>query len=312
MDRGLLLFLISMSCIGLGVPLGGVMMETFPVWLFTCITIIVATLILVPIATIYEKTKWTQLGLKNYFGIFMQALLTVTLYTVFQLYGLTYASPVAVGIITSITPAVVAVLALFLLRERLNMKKGFAILLAIIAVLIMNVAGVEIEGGSNGLGILFMLLAVVSMSLFFIYAKKFSVKLPPITLAAGLCFFGIIQTLPMAIYEFSSIDVTIFNDGAAWLGIFFYAMLAWVLAYVFTFLGIPRINASTAGMATAAIPVVSTIAAVIFFGEAIRIVDIIALILVLASIFIAESQEKTDAQSNEVPPTQSDENAVNK
>ncbi|KKE77712.1 DMT family transporter [Bacilli bacterium] len=293
MSKGLLFIIISMMSIGLSIPIGGVMMEELPVFLFTFITILIATLILIPFATVVEKTKWTKLGKKNYFGIFMQALLTVTLYTVFQLYGLTYASVISVGIITSITPAVVLILSLLLLRERLNVRKSSAVVLAIVAVLIMELSGAESGGESSILGIVFMLLAVISLSLFFIYAKKFSVKLPPFTLTAGLCLFGTLQTLPMAMYELTTIDLAIFNEGLTWLWIILYGFTAWVFAYSFTFLAFPRINASTAGMATAVIPIVATVSAVVFLGETFRIVDMIGLILVVASIIIAESQEKT-------------------
>lgn len=282
-----------MMSIGLSIPIGGVMMEQFPVFLFTFITILIATIILVPFSKITENTKWTKLGKKNYYGMFMQALLTVTLYTVFQLYGLTYASVISVGIITSITPAVVLILSLVFLRERLSLKKSLAVVLAIVAVLIMELSGVQGVGGSSVLGIIFMLSAVVSLSLFFIYAKKFSVKLPPYTLTAGLCLFGTLQTLPLAIYELTTIDLTLFTEGATWLGIMFFAFTAWIFAYCFTFLAFPRINASTAGMATAVIPIVATVSAVLFLGETFRVVDMIGLALVVASILIAESQEKS-------------------
>lgn len=293
MSKGLLFIVISMMSIGLSIPIGGVMMEQFPVFIFTFITILIATIILVPFSKVTENTKWTKLGKRNYFGMFMQALLTVTLYTVFQLYGLTYASVISVGIITSITPAVVLILSLFLLRERLSLKKSFAVALAIAAVLIMELTGVEGGGESGVLGIVFMLAAVVSLSLFFIYAKKFSVELPPYTLAAGLCLFGSLQTLPMAIYELTTIDLSLFSDGGTWLGIILFALTAWVFSYTFTYLAFPRINASTAGMATAVIPIVATVTAVVFLGETFRIVDMIGLILVVASILIAESQEKS-------------------
>ncbi len=299
MNKGLIYFLLSMSCIGLILPLGGELMTKFPVWLFNFMTVGIAVLILVPFATIYEKTKWTKLGKKVYIAMFLQAFLTCTLYNVFLLYGLTYANAIAAGIITSITPAVVFILALFLLRERLNIRKVFAIVLAIIAVLIMNIAGVEVEGGSSSLGIMFMLLAVISMSLFFIYAKKLAVELKPITMSAILCFFGFIQLAPMGIYEFTSYDLSIVTINN-WFGVVFYGVCGWALAYVFTYAGLQRINASTAGMATSVIPIVATIVAVAFYGAAIRIVDVIALILVIVCIYIAEIQGNKDVPSPEI------------
>ncbi len=293
LSKGLIFIVISMMSIGLSIPIGGVMMEQFPVFIFSFITILIATIILVPFSKITENTKWTKLGKKNYFGMFMQALLTVTLYTVFQLYGLTYASVISVGIITSITPAVVLILSLFLLRERLSLKKSFAVGLAIVAVLVMELSGVQGGGENSILGIVFMLSAVVSLALFFVYAKKFSVKLPPFTLAAGLCLFGAMQTFPMAIYELTTIDLALFTEGGTWLGIILFALTGWIIAYCFTFLALPKINASTAGMATAVIPIVATAGAILFLGEALRVADMIGLVLVVASIIIAESQERS-------------------
>ncbi|WP_138419559.1 DMT family transporter [Aquibacillus sediminis] len=293
MNKGVLLIVLSMGFIGASIPLGDSMMLTFPVWLFTCMTIAIAAVILIPLATIKEKTQWTKLGLKNYYGMFIQAMLTATLYTVFLLYGVTHASAISVGIISSITPAIVLILSFFLLKEKLGLKKVSAIVLAVIAVLIMNIAGVEANSGASALGIMFMLLAVLSISLFFIFAKKFSVELPPFTLAAGLTFFGTLQTLPMALYELSSVDLAIFQSASAWGGIIMYSLLGWVLAYSTTFYAMPAINASTAGMANAVMPIAATAVALTFYGASLRTVDIIALILVVASILIAESQERS-------------------
>lgn len=292
MSRGVLLIVLSMACIGASIPLGDSMMIKLPVWLFTFMTIFMASVILIPLSILKEKTQWLKLGLKNYLGMFMQALLTATLYTVFTLYGVIHASAITVGIVSSITPAVVLVLSFFLLNEKLNLKKVSSIILAVVAVLIMNLVGIQDNGGSSPLGMVFMLLAVLSISLFFIYAKKFSVELPPFTLAAGLALFGTLQTLPMAIVEFNSIDMAVFSSGMIWWGIILYSLLAWVFAYTTTFFAMPKINASTAGMANAVIPIVATAVAVIFYGASIRVVDIVAIALVIASILIAEAQEK--------------------
>src|SRR4051812_1495695 len=101
-----------MSFLGVSIPIAGRMMESFPLYLFNFIAVLIAAIVLIPTATIVEKTKWTKLGLKTYVIFFIQALLSITLYSTFTLYGLIYASPIAVGIITSITPAAVAILAL--------------------------------------------------------------------------------------------------------------------------------------------------------------------------------------------------------
>lgn len=287
-----------MIVLGLTIPLGSIAMASIPVWLFTAITLVIACVILIPAASIVEKVNWLQLGRRNYLGIFMQALFTVTLYTVFLLYGLTYASVITAGVINSMVPAVTLLLSFLLLGERLNLRKGIAIVLAVAAVLIMEIVGASGGGESNVLGSIFMILAVVSLGLFYVYAKKFSVEVPPIAMSAGLCFFGLLTTLPMAIYEATSFDWSVITP-TIWVIIFSYAILGWVLAYVFTYLGISKVPASTVGMATAIIPITATLYAVLFLGDSLRTVDIFAMILVIISIFIAESNDQNNVENTE-------------
>lgn len=295
MNRGFLCIILVMVSLGLCIPIGSSAMAVVPVWLFTFLTLVISSVVLLPAAKLYDKVKWTKLGVKNYYGIFMQSLLNCVLYTVFLLYGLKYSSVIAAGVINSLVPAVTLLLAFFLLRERFSIRKGFAILLAVTAVLIMEVVGVRGSGESNWLGNLFMILAVVSLAMFYVYAKKFSVVVPPVTMSAGLCVMGAIITLPMAIYEGFSFDWGSLTT-STWTIIVVYALLGWVLSYVFTYLGMPKIPASTVGMSTAIIPITATIYAVAFLGEPIRTVDAIALVLVIISIIIAESKEEEEPE----------------
>ncbi|CAH0194005.1 hypothetical protein SRABI96_01743 [Peribacillus sp. Bi96] len=310
LNIGYIFIILNMVVLGLSIPAGSVAMATIPVWLFTTITLAIACIILLPSAKIYEKIKWKELGYKTYFGIFMQSLFTVTLYTVFLLYGLKYSSVIAAGIINSMVPAVTLVLSFILLGERLNIRKSIAIILAVSAVLIMELAGANTEGESSELGITFMILAVVSLGLFFVYAKKLAVEVPPVTMAAGLCLMGLLTTLPMATYEAISFDWGKLTPGL-WSAVIAYSLLGWVLAYVFTYLGIPKVPASTIGMATAIIPITATLYAVLFLGDELRTVDIIATLLLIISIFIAESKER-EKVGNELTPTFEKKDAIGK
>ncbi|MFF2456098.1 DMT family transporter [Peribacillus simplex] len=300
LNIGYLFIILNMIVLGLSIPAGSVAMATIPVWLFTAMTLGIACMILLPAAKIYERIKWKGIGYKTYFGIFMQSLFTVTLYTVFLLYGLKYSSVIAAGIINSMVPAVTLVLSFILLGERLNIRKGIAIMLAVSAVLVMELAGASTEGESSALGIAFMILAVVSLGLFFVYAKKFAVDVPPVTMAAGLCLMGFLTTLPMAIHEAISFDWGKMTLGL-WGAVIAYTLLGWVFAYIFTYLGISKVPASTIGMATAIIPITAMLYAVLFLGDKLRNVDIIATVLLILSIFIAESKESVKEGKESMP-----------
>ncbi|WP_159462203.1 DMT family transporter [Halobacillus sp. Marseille-P3879] len=301
MNKGFLYILLVMFFLGISIPIGDYAMRTVPVWLFTALTLAVSSIVLLPAAKRYDKVKWRKLGRNNYYGIFMQALFTCVLYTVFLLYGLTYTNVISAGIINSMVPAIVLLLSFFLLGERLNMRKIIAITLAILAVMVMEVVGVEPNQEASWLGNIFMILAVVSLAMFYVYAKKFAVKIAPITMAAGLCVIGLIMTLPMAIYEAFSFDWSSLNS-SLWVMILAYAFSGWILAYTFTYLGMPKVPASTVGMATAIIPVTATIIAVLFLGESLSLFDGVALLMVIASIFIAETNNHSKIDDVELEP----------
>ncbi|SDI98641.1 DMT family transporter [Alteribacillus bidgolensis] len=293
MNIGFLYIIIVMIFLGISIPVGDYAMETIPVWLFTALTLTVSSIILLPAAKIYDKVEWKNLGVKNYYGIFMQALFTCVLYTVFLLYGLSYTNVIAAGVINSMVPAIVLLLSFLLLGERLNIRKIIAISLAVFAVLIMEVVGVRAVGEASWLGNIFMILAVTSLAMFYVYAKKFAVQIPPLTMSAGLCVMGLFMTLPMAVFESLTFDWESIT-AITWATIVAYAFSGWVLAYTFTYLGMPKVPASTVGMATAIIPITATVFAVSFLGETLRVVDGVALVLVIISIFIAESKDNTD------------------
>ncbi|WP_158734775.1 DMT family transporter [Alteribacillus sp. YIM 98480] len=293
MNIGFLYIIIVMILLGISIPVGDYAMETIPVWLFTALTLTVSSIILLPAAKIYDKVVWKTLGTKYYYGIFMQALFTCVLYTVFLLYGLSYTNVIAAGVINSMVPAIVLLLSFLLLGERLNIRKIIAISLAVCAVLIMEVVGVRVVGEASWMGNIFMILAVTSLAMFYVYAKKFAVQIPPLTMSAGLCVMGLFMTLPMAVFESLTFDWESLT-AITWAIIVAYAFSGWVLAYTFTYLGMPKVPASTVGMATAIIPVTATVFAVSFLGETLRVVDGVALVLVIISIFIAESKDNTD------------------
>lgn len=94
-----------MVFLGGSIPVAYSALEKVPIWLFTCVTIGISCICLIPSAAIIEKVKWTKLGRRNYYGIFMQALLTCTRYTVFLLYGVSYTSVISAGVINSMVTA---------------------------------------------------------------------------------------------------------------------------------------------------------------------------------------------------------------
>lgn len=304
---GYLFVILCQVIVGSSYPIAKAAIDTIPAWILACVTLAIASIILLPIASIIEKTKWTKFGLVNWYKVGVQSLCACVLYTIFLFFALSHASATVAGIFNGLSPALVFILAPFLVKERLNLKKGLAIIVAIAAVVIISVdfsSSSSSAGGTNLLGVVFLLLSVSSNALFAIFSKKFSVDLKPWTASAGVCFTGFLITLPFGIYEVitKKFAFDMFFENGNLPATLYYAVFVWAAAYVFWYYGIPKVAATFGGIAQAIVPIAAALSAVIFFHEAVRTVDVIGLVLIILSVVVsvfAENPEDVNMETVE-------------
>lgn len=201
--------------VGSSYPIAKEAVDNVPELVLACVTLGLASLLLMPIAAKVDKTKWSRFGKERWIKVGFQSLCACVLYTVFLFLALSHASATVSGIFNGLAPAIVFVLSPFIVHEKLNLKKGLSILLAIAAVVIISVVSSE-NGGTDIMGVVFLLLSAISVSLFTVFSKKFTVDdLKPVTAAAGVCFSGFVITAPFAVVQTltSGFDYSVFFDG---------------------------------------------------------------------------------------------------
>ncbi|MEK0313376.1 DMT family transporter [Cohnella sp. 56] len=113
--------LAAVFFIGSAVVVGKWSVQAMPVFLSQAAALAAALLILVPLA-LFKYKKETRVGRRDLLLLLLQALLGMFLYRVFMLYGLKHAAATDSAIVTSLTPAAVALLSWLLLRERLTSR----------------------------------------------------------------------------------------------------------------------------------------------------------------------------------------------
>ncbi len=259
MNIGYVSVLICYLLVGVSYPIAADSMNSLPVWTFIAITFAIGFVFLYIIGRLIKAPAIFSLSLKTWAIISIQSLLGAVLYTAFLLYGFTYSNPITASIFTSIAPAVVLALSYFMLGENLTKKKAISIIMAIAGVLILTIPASDASGGNSLYGIVLLALSTLSTSGCVIAAKKYDVELPAITMATGVCFTGMVFTLPlMLLLEHSSIDSTQLMDSHNLLIMVYYGVLVWAVPYFCFFNGVTKIPASATGMAFAIIPVAST------------------------------------------------------
>ncbi|RAI70874.1 hypothetical protein DOZ80_10420 [Pseudomonas fluorescens] len=293
MNRGYIYVLLCYALIGIGYPVAKSAIESFPPWIFTCVTMLIGGIVLIPIALKYDKGALFKLSKKDWAIIAIQSLIGSVLYTVFLLYGMGSSTAVMASIFTSLTPAFVLMLSAMVLKEALNLRKLFAIALAIGGVFLLTVPGSDTGGHDTLFGLSMLLLSTLSSAVYVIVAKKYSVEIPAATIALGICMTGAIFTLPMALNELSSFDYGLITRMNVSLLVFF-GISSWAVPTLLFFAGVTKIPASVAGMAFAATPLTASFFSILFLGEHLTIFSAAALVLVVISILIAEAKGKRE------------------
>lgn len=295
MNIGYLNILLCYLLVGISYPIAAESMNVIPVWTFIAITFSIGFAMLYVVGRITRAPAIFSLSIKTWAIISLQSLLGAVLYTAFLLYGFKYSNAISASIFTSLAPAVVLTLSYFLLKERLSTKKGLAIVLAIVGVLILTIPATGTSETTSFYGIILLALSTLSTSGCVIAANKYDVQLPALTMATGVCFTGMIFTVPlMFIFESQEIDLVQLFENKNTITMIYYGLFVWAIPYYCFFKGVTKIPASATGMAFAIIPIASTFFSIIFFDQSLTITDSIALLVVTSSILLSEAKEKNE------------------
>jgi drug/metabolite transporter (DMT)-like permease len=254
----------AMALAGSSVVVGKMLVATVPVFVAAFGSLLVALVTMVPLM----RRRFGELRLltaREWRYLFLQGLCGIVLFRVFTLYGLHHTGAVQAGIITGATPAVLALLSLLLLGERLSARAVAGIALTVFGCTVINVYGLENTGENSLRGSLLVGAAVVSEALFTIFRKRICTTVSATTNTAVLIFCSLLLLAVPAAVEFGAMTSGI--SPLAVLALVYYGLFATVLAYLLWTTAVGRVSGVIAGSATAAMPASSVILAVIFLGE---------------------------------------------
>ncbi|MEH6942126.1 DMT family transporter [Bacillus sp. JJ722] len=288
---------LAMAIVGSSVVFGKLITSSFPVFLASELRFIISTIILI-VLLLYKEKGFPSIQPKQLLALFLQALTGVFLFNIFMLYGLRYTSGIEAGIITSTLPAVVGVIAFIFLKEKLTMRKGIGILLAILGVLSINlVGGDNISKSSSLFGNILVFGAVLGEALFITLGKSVSNKLSPLVITTVMSVFGLLLFLPFSIsealhFDFSSVSLL------DWMNILYFGVIVTVVAFLLMYQGLTKVSANSAGVLTSVLPLSAIILSFFILKEDISLYHILGMLLVFGAIFFTSSEESNeDAQS---------------
>jgi drug/metabolite transporter (DMT)-like permease len=190
-------------------------------------------------------------------------------------------------------PAMVAVAAVVLGRERVNARRVAALGLTSVG-LVLVLAGTA-AGKFNLVGALLGVGAAVVYTIYILSSERIAGRLSPYVLSALVCT-GAAVTLTLgsaALGELRPGDVT--PEGWLWLGCI--GVVSTVAAIGFFFAGLRRVGPTNASILATSEPVVTVFLAFLVFSETLGSVQILGAALVLASVVVLQSRSRERVRS---------------
>ncbi|MGE5943375.1 MAG: DMT family transporter, partial [Flavobacteriales bacterium] len=138
-----------------------------------------------------EKKDWLLFFMCGLFGGAASQLLFF--------HGISLTSPIDASIIMTLTPVVVLVFSLFILKERITRNKLLGIAIGGIGAITLIIYGNTAVGTSSLLGNLFIFLNACFYGLFLVLAKSLMKKYHPITVISWMFLIGFIIVFPFGI-----------------------------------------------------------------------------------------------------------------
>ncbi|WP_269510921.1 DMT family transporter [Burkholderia sp. IMCC1007] len=293
MNRYALFLILSMLFVGSNVGIGKSIVVFVPVAILATLRFVIAIAVLWPLFSpvkmrAVRRAEWLNLFLQAFFGTFM--------FTLLMLNGVQRTSAVAAGVITSTIPAIVALFAWLILREKPNGRALVSIALAIAGVVTINLANGTARGAggaSSGslTGNLLILGAVCCESIYVILSRRLTQTLAPIDICAYTHLFGLLLMLPLgatALWHFDYASV----PAGTWALVVWYGLSASIFSFWLWMKGIRHVPGSLAGVFSAVLPISAAGYGIAFLGERPTLAHGIALACVVAGIGLASLRGK--------------------
>jgi drug/metabolite transporter (DMT)-like permease len=279
-----LLLVAAMALTGANVAFGKAIVAEVPVYAFVLFRFAVASAALAVMVRGEPGPRLAEMRPSEWRDLTLMSLLGMIGFTVLMFEGLKRTSAADAGIITATLPAVVAIMSVLISGDRLSRSQGFAVLLAVAGLMLVQTTGAA-RGASTLIGNLLVGGAVLCEASFVILGKRLAPPYRPLRLSFGANLVGLVLAVPLVLIDAPALDLPAIRP-AMWLLGVWYALAASVFCLWLWYRGLPHVETWLAGLATAAIPVVALAASALYLGETIDPIKLAGAALVISAIVL--------------------------
>jgi drug/metabolite transporter (DMT)-like permease len=281
----------AMALTGANVAFGKAIAAEVSVYVFVLFRFALASAALALLVGREPGPKLTEMAYTQWRDLILMALFGLVGFIVLMFEGLRRTAAADAGIITAALPAVVAVLGVALVGDRLSQLQLVAVGLAVAGLLLVQATGVH-GGVTTLLGNLLVVAAVLCEASFVVLGKRLAPPYRPLRLSLGANLAGLVLSLPLAVAALPGFDIGAVQP-SMWLLGTWYSLSSGVICLWLWYRSLPYVETWLAGLATAAIPVVALATSALYLGEAIDGWRLAGAALVIAAIILGALASET-------------------
>ncbi len=223
--------------------------------------------------------------------LFWESFLGNFLFSVCMLYGVALTSALSAGVVMATIPAAVALLARLFLGERISLRVGAGIALAVAGIATLafarQPAGGPVPATGHALaGHALLLAAVFCEASYVVIGKRLAAQVSPRRISALINLWGLVLVTPLGLWQARSFDFGVIGIGT-WGLLVFYALAASMVTVWLWMHGLAKVPAPQAGVFTVMLPVAAAAVGVLVLGEPAGTGHAIALALALGGLLLS-------------------------
>ena len=229
---------------------------------------------------------------ENWFVLIVLSVLSISAYNTFLYYGLLSTTAINSLLINTARPVAIVLLSLLFFGQGITLKQGCGFFLAFIGttVIIIKADISRLASLDFNVGDIWVLAAMGCWALFTVLLKK-RPKMHPTSFITITVFIGALILLPFYIWETLFIKPTPFVLETV-LGVFYLAIFASIVAYLFYNRAVEIAGANKAGQVSYILPVLGSVLAIFLLDETFQIYHAIGFMLILLGVYFGSKGEE--------------------
>ena len=206
--------------------------------------------------------------------------------------GLSLTSPISAAVIMVSTPMIVLTLSALIMKERMQKRMVFGIILGLIGTAFLILYGKSIGSATNaGLGNFLVLVNAISYGFYLIIVKKLMDKYNAFTFVKWIYLFGFIMVLPFGWSQLQAVEWAFVPLNICW-KIGFVVVFSTFLTYLLNLLSMKELKPTTVAVFIYLQPLFATIFAIRLGKDELNLVKIGSAVLIFFGVYLV-TQKKT-------------------